>query len=259
MVKKRVKAHWKKYNNKQKVFLIFTIWWMFGIPVSISEKHMAACFISIFFTITFYCLFRKSSLNKDFVSDTTNNNNIISKDNTEFFDYAVNINDVLDANENNKNANPHNTIKKETFKIAGVTHYRNNIMSLMTPNPLYDYSKRELIEIDCFERLYEYESNIEKVELVPEPDNAYDSNAVKVIFDNTHIGYIKRGSCSHVKNLLKSGKICRIEGYLSGGKYKELFEDEDYYFEDEDNEKTMYTLDRGKIEYFARVIIYTKQ
>ena len=42
-----------------------------------------------------------------------------------------------------------------------------------------------------------------------------------------HVGYIKKGSCTHVKNLLKSGKIAKIDAEIHGGKYKLLYSEYD--------------------------------
>lgn len=69
----------------------------------------------------------------------------------------------------------------ETFKVAGVTYYEDNIRQLGTENDEYDYSNRELKDFfDDGDRIneYEFDLNMLDVELIPEPDNAFDPNAV---------------------------------------------------------------------------------
>ena len=43
------------------------------------------------------------------------------------------------------------------------------------------------------------------LDLVPEPDNKYDPNAIKVLWEGTMIGYIPRVFSAEVAGLLESG------------------------------------------------------
>lgn len=126
----------------------------------------------------------------------------------------------------------------KTHKVTGMSHYIDNIMSLSLENNDYDLSKKELIEEGYEnERVYQYEFYPIKTELIPEPDNPYDPNAIKVMVDNTHVGYIKSGSCSHILKVLKEDRIEKIECKIGGGKYKYIGYDEDedkYYLEKDD-------------------------
>ena len=45
------------------------------------------------------------------------------------------------------------------------------------------------------------------VTLVDEPENKFNSKAIKVLFDNVHVGYIKDGFISRIKNLLKKEDV----------------------------------------------------
>ena len=144
--------------------------------------------------------------------------------------------------------------KTKTYKVAGVTHYVNNIMNLSSENSDYFLSKRELIEEDLNnERIWKYEFYPERVELVPEPDNPEDPNAIKVIVDDEHVGYIKRGSCTHVHTLLNSGNITGITCTIGGGPYKYVREEYD-----DERDKEVYSLEKDETNLFVRLEISEK-
>ena len=146
------------------------------------------------------------------------------------------------------------TEKTKTYKVAGVTHYTENIMNLSSENSDYFLSKRELIEEDLTnERIWKYEFYPERVELVPEPDNPEDRNAIKVIVDDEHVGYIKRGSCTHVHTLLNTGNITSITCTIGGGPYKYISEEYD-----DERDKEVYTLEKDETTLFVRLEISEK-
>lgn len=113
--------------------------------------------------------------------------------------------------------------KVEHHKVAGVSYRQDAIKSLGQYNEDYKLTKSELARFG-FEgdRVYELEFNPGTVELIEEPENEHDPNAVKVVVDGVHIGYIKRGSCSRVKKQIREGMIENITAEIKGGKYKEL-------------------------------------
>ena len=125
-----------------------------------------------------------------------------------------------------------------------------DIISLGLENDDYNYNKKELIELGYEdERIYQYEFYPNKIELIPEPDNPYDPNAVKVIVDNIHVGYIKSGSCRHILNLLKEDRIIKIDCEIGGGKYKRLEYD---LYEDK------YNLEKSESQIFVHLKISVK-
>ena len=65
-----------------------------------------------------------------------------------------------------------------------------------------------------------------QVELIPEPDNPHDPNAVRVEVAGVHIGYIKAGSCSQVKNLLDAGASVKLSE-IHFGPAKWVYEDDE--------------------------------
>ena len=129
-----------------------------------------------------------------------------------------------------------NPIKCETHKVTGMSNYMDNIMSLAEYNDAYDLTKKELIDEGyIYERVYQYNFNTKEVELVPEPDNPVDPNAIKVVIDGAHVGYIKKGSCGRIRNLLNSNTIKNIDITMTGGKYKIILSEDDRYIMDTDD------------------------
>lgn len=116
-------------------------------------------------------------------------------------------------------------MKTERFKLAGCSYYQDNIMTLAAVNPDYDMPSKDIKA--CFdegELIPEYKFLHSNCDLVPEPSNQYDENAVKVLIDNVHVGYIKAGSCSHVKKLLADKKARFYVDKMGMGNYKKIID-----------------------------------
>lgn len=116
-------------------------------------------------------------------------------------------------------------MKTERFKLAGCSYYQDNIMTLAAVNPDYDMPSKDIKA--CFdegELIPEYKFLHSNCELVPEPSNQYDANAVKVMVDNVHVGYIKAGSCSHVKKLLADKTVRFYVDEMGMGNYKKIID-----------------------------------
>ena len=135
-------------------------------------------------------------------------------------------------------------VKMVTFLGAGMYYRLDNFYRFGTPNPLYDYSRKELIESDIVdERIYEYSYKIGKITFEDEPTNEYDPNAIKILSDGIHIGYIKKGSTTRLRNIMKKN-VLSIEATAGGGNYKELYEEDDSY-----------SLEKGESKYWLRIVI----
>lgn len=133
--------------------------------------------------------------------------------------------------------------KTENFRVAGISYHMADFMELAQEDPDYSPKKSEIIENGLEDqRVYKFFFSADLVELIPEPENIHDPNAVAVYADGHHIGYIKAGSCSRVKNLLASGRIRRISLDAGGGPYV-------YYDSDAK------TFDADEAPYGAKVII----
>lgn len=118
--------------------------------------------------------------------------------------------------------------KFERHKVAGTSYHLDAIMALAQENPDYDLTKREIIDDELTdERIYQYTFADGPVELVDDPDNEYDPNAIKVLVAGQHIGYIKRGSTGRVHNLQRAGRVLGVTAEIYGGKYKVVICDDD--------------------------------
>lgn len=147
-----------------------------------------------------------------------------------------------------------NIPKTEHHNIAGTSFRQKEIKSLGIENNDYSLSKKEIIEYGLEdENIYQLIFSPTLIQLVEEPENKHDPNAVKVIADNIHIGYIKKGSCSHIKNLINNNKINRITANIHGGKYKRVSSDYDIY-----SGKESFELEHGKTDFFASLDLELK-
>lgn len=118
--------------------------------------------------------------------------------------------------------------KFERHKVAGTSYHMDAIMALAQENPDYDLTKREIIEGDLTdERIYQYTFADGPVELVDDPENEHDPNAIKVLVAGQHIGYIKRGSTGRIHNLQRAGRVLGVTAEIYGGKYKVVLCDDD--------------------------------
>lgn len=125
-----------------------------------------------------------------------------------------------------ENQPPQSNSKIHKHKIAGVAHYESNLLKLAFKNPAYSFTKKEIIAKRLYcKNLYEYSFAPKKTELLPNPTNPQDPNAIKVIIDGQHVGFIKSGSCGQILKLIKEERIARIESNVSGGRFQNLWSD----------------------------------
>jgi hypothetical protein len=111
--------------------------------------------------------------------------------------------------------------KTVRHKVAGTSFRQAAIKTMGKKNPDFALTKAELFKRGLTE-VYEYTFQPRKAELLPEPENPEDPNAIKVLIDGVHVGYIKAGSCAHVRKLLQENRIEKIEPQIVGGKSKFL-------------------------------------
>lgn len=142
----------------------------------------------------------------------------------------------------------------KTYRVAGVAHYLDNLMSMMEPNYLYGYKKQELIDACCTnENVYKQTVNTDQLELVPEPTNTHDPNAIMVQLGGKLVGYIPAKDCEHVLKVIRDGRIISLTCKVEGGKYKMV--DEDY---DCMKDKSTYRMETGEDPYGITVYIREK-
>lgn len=135
----------------------------------------------------------------------------------------------------------------ERHKVAGTTYHLDAIMELAEDNPDYDMTQREIIDAGMEEqRIYQYTFPDTPVELVDDPDNEQDPNAIKVLVAGQHIGYIKRGSTGRIHNLQRSGRVLGVTAEIYGGRYKVVRCVEEYQMQH-------YEMDRDESLYGAAI------
>lgn len=139
-------------------------------------------------------------------------------------------------------------VKSFTAKATGMDYYMDNIQKLASENPDFDLTKKEIIDNGLTdEKIWKYDFFCSKAELVPEPENPYDQNAIKVVVDGLQVGYIKAGSCVKILNKMNAGKIRSIACEIGGGPYKIVYENYD---------DDTHTLERDTARYFVHLTIF---
>lgn len=142
-------------------------------------------------------------------------------------------------------AKPH--AEFERHKVAGTSYHLDAIMELAEDNPDYDMTQREIIDAGMEEeRIYQYTFPDSPVELVDDPGNEQDPNAIKVLVAGQHIGYIKRGSTGRIHKLQRSGRVLGITAEIYGGRYKVVRSVEEYQMQH-------YEMDRDESLYGAAI------
>lgn len=220
--------------QKSKVFLILSIIGIIGCIVGISEGSIIMIIFYALFAILFFYLW--------------NTNKKAPKNADTKIKEISNIKSSMPSEEIDSK-----TQKAEKHRIAGVSYRQDVIMSLGIPNEAYKYTKSQLIKMGLVDKkIYEYLFSPSSVTLIPEPDNDHDPNAVKVVIDGKHVGYIKKGSCSHIKNLLNSNTISSISAKISGGKSKYV------YCNDDCEDSNSYTMEQDKTDFHVEITITLK-
>lgn len=138
----------------------------------------------------------------------------------------------------------------ETFKVAGTSHYLGEILDLAVPNDDYKMKKSELLEY------YEEGDEIPQftfprnmlVNLVDEPENEYDPNAIRVELDGKKVGYIKKGSTGRIRNIRNEPDV-KIKAEIVGGSFKKIYEDDD----------GKGRVESLKLDYGVRLTFYTSE
>lgn len=121
------------------------------------------------------------------------------------------------------------TLKKESFRVAGVYYYEENIMKLAVSNPDWKKNKATLKkERGLPLRIYRYSFISKPVKLIPEPTNKYDKNAVQVIIAGEIVGHVPSDLAAHIKNVVSSCDVKYISAFIDGGDYKVVREEETF-------------------------------
>ncbi len=117
---------------------------------------------------------------------------------------------------------------QETFEIPGAFYHRTSIAKVANPNPDWRKTCKSLIKAGkANQKIYRFERTTKTAELVEEPNNPHDKNAVMVIVDGEKIGYIGADANLHVKSILKSKTVKSISATITGGEYKTIISESD--------------------------------
>lgn len=119
-------------------------------------------------------------------------------------------------------------IKEDSFKVAGLYYYQE------------DFLKKHNFDIDNDD--YEFDSS--SVELIPEPENKHDPNAIKVIVNGIQVGYVPKEITSFVRELINSPDFESMKILIVGTKNGESYDDNDNVTEDIDLSATVFIYTR---------------
>lgn len=138
------------------------------------------------------------------------------------------------TNSDGPQADTRNSAKKKfIFRVAGTTKEgrQNTIKKIVkdwkenNPEDIYEGFKNKDIESEARD-VYEVEIyDWCNIELVPEPDNKYDPNAIKIVSEFGMLGYVPATETAKVKEILKQDYY--LSWTLLGGKYKYYDYDEE--------------------------------
>ncbi len=118
--------------------------------------------------------------------------------------------------------------KEYNFKASGTSFRKDNFCDILYENYAFSMTKKELVEMGMIdERIYKYEQGGGEAELIPEPDNQYDPNAIAIYFEGTHVGYVPASKCAKVKKLMDSGTIVYVFADICDGPFKIVSENDD--------------------------------
>lgn len=239
----------KTKRKTYRIFFAIAVLYLFSLPTS-AKSSIVAVIINLAFVAGFVYLgvkgYRASKTQEYPVQSLTTVHDKQSNSNPE---------DIGPEDDHSAKVSiPTSGWMKKTHRVAGVSFYQDNIMKLAWENSDYDMTKKEIVEDDLTgEKIWKYKFSPRKTELIPEPDNPKDPNAIKVMVDGLHVGYIKSGSCSHVLNVLRDGRCMGIDCEIYGGPYKIVYEEYDY-----DKDRNAYTLEKEERSFAIELTMYEK-
>lgn len=116
----------------------------------------------------------------------------------------------------------------ESFRAVGVSYYEKNIQKLAYQNPGWDQSAKAIVENgDVGRRIFRYNYGNKPVKLVAENNNPNDKNAVAIYIAGELVGYISKEENTHVRDILKNREIKSLSGFIGGGQYKVISDNQE--------------------------------
>lgn len=119
------------------------------------------------------------------------------------------INQVLNINL------PKDKKARVKFFVTGTRHQNRDslIKEFLHTNahnigrPFLNIPDSEIIELNRTVYEYYYDNLNGPIRLEPEPDNNFDKNAIKVIVDDKHVGYVPASDCERVHKFIESNEF----------------------------------------------------
>lgn len=122
------------------------------------------------------------------------------------------------------------------FKVKGLFYHMENVEAIGQPNPDYKKSKSALIKEGKTEtKIYKTVYGTPLCELVREPDNEHDKNAIRVEVDHRLIGYISKRQNKALLKIMDEKKILTSDVMIVGGPYKMIGADGSSYSDKTDH------------------------
>lgn len=247
-----------KYKLLLIPLILFSAFGLIGTIALLSEGDLSgAIFFLIWMAIGILFIFlllrvRQKNINKS-------NNLAVKSTQIQQQQEPTSSNDLL-SKPSFENGSANQTIIKQPQKktehhhIAGTSFRQKEIRTLGYENDTYSLPKRDLMDLyNEYDKIYQIEFSPKSVQLLEEFDNPHDPNAIKVVIDGVHVGYIKKGSCSHIKKLIKNNQILGISAEIHGGKYKQLIPDEDDSYMA--NSKETFSLEINNSDFYVSIYI----
>ena len=103
------------------------------------------------------------------------------------------------------------------FDIVGTSYKTDAIKSIMTVDPKY-------LKPSGNKRIYKYKHMEGPCELIPEPRNQTDKNAIMVVCGKTCVGYVPSDRAVQIKKILKK---YTATADIHGGRFKEYDAEDD--------------------------------
>lgn len=137
------------------------------------------------------------------------------------------ISSLFDKQSISKDSEPAKPVETAVEKIyvAGPYYHTAAIQRLAKANPEWRKSGKTLAaEGRAMEEIPHYLYKNSPVELVPEPKNTHDKNAIKVMIAGEHVGYISMDENIRIGEILRAGRIRSLSAEIIG-ECKAAFED----------------------------------
>lgn len=135
------------------------------------------------------------------------------------------------------------------FDVVGIFAHRDEMLSLVRKNKDYwDLSDAALMtQHKDGDRIYAYGSRHLDCELVPEPTNSHDPNAIMVLLEGQHVGYVPAVECAAVHPLL--GTAVKIKAHIFGGPSKVVSADSIRHYDDDLSVRVTITYEGASVQH----------